>query len=90
MNDTKAVCPQCKNEVSFRKQGRIARCPACGFQYELSEPPDLGSFPPGAERPENPFLQFCKIMAVALLVLLGVGALLLGILFVGCAMAMRG
>ena len=89
MNDAKAVCPQCKNEVSYRKQGRVATCPACGFHYELSEPPRLGQFEP-AERSNNPAVQFLQIMAIALLVLMGVGAVLVGILFVGCALAFRG
>ena len=35
MNDAKALCPQCRNEVTFEKQGRTARCPVCGFQYQL-------------------------------------------------------
>lgn len=90
MNGSKAFCPQCKNEVAFQKQGRAAQCPVCGFQYALSEPPYRGPFQPGADQTENPFVRSFKIMAVALLVLAGVGALLLGILFVGCALAVRG
>jgi hypothetical protein len=35
-------------------------------------------------------LQFLKLAIVALLVLMGVGALVAGILFVGCTMALRG
>jgi hypothetical protein len=90
MSNANALCPQCKNEVSFVKQGHVAKCPECGFQYGLSEPPYLGSFQPGADRPGNPFLQFIKLMAVALLVLLGLGAVLAGIFFAGCALAFRG
>ena len=89
MNEHQAVCPQCKQEVSFRKQGRVASCPICGFHYELSEPPYLGSFQP-AERQDHPLAQFLKMMAVVLFVLMGVGAVLVGILFVGCALAFRG
>ena len=86
MNEAQAVCPQCKREVNFRKQGQIASCPLCGFQYQLSEPPYLGS----SGQTENQVLQFFKVMAVALLVLAGVGAALAGILFVGCALIFRG
>src|SRR5437867_13388674 len=68
----------------------ISQCTVCGFQYALSEPPYRGPFQPGADQTENPFVRSFKIMAVALLVLAGVGALLLGILFVGCALAVRG
>jgi hypothetical protein len=90
MSSANALCPRCKNEVSFVKQDRVARCPECGFQYDLSEPPYPGSFRPGAERAGHPFLQFIKLMAVALLVLLGLGAVLAGIFFAGCALAFRG
>ena len=86
MNDSKAVCPRCKREVQFQRQGPVARCPLCGFQYQLSEPPYLGS----SGQTENQVLQFFKVMAVALLVLAGVGAALAGILFVGCALIFRG
>lgn len=37
MNQSKAFCPQCKNEVVFVTTGRVCTCPICGFQYELSE-----------------------------------------------------
>jgi rubredoxin len=90
MNDSKAVCPQCKNEVHFDRQASVARCPICGFQYDLHEPPPPGSFPPNAESTRNPLVQFIKVAAIVLLVLLGTGTLVLGVLFVGCALAARG
>ena len=89
MNEAQALCPQCRNEVNFRKQGRIATCPTCGFHYELGEPPYLGPVPT-LDRPESFLFQFLKIMAIALLVLMGVGAVLAGIVFVGCALAFHG
>ena len=89
MNDSKALCPQCRNEVSFQRQGRAARCPVCGFQYELSEPPYLEPFPGSSDRAGNPFLQFLKIAGIFVLVALGAGALLLAVLFVGCSLAFR-
>lgn len=90
MSNANALCPRCKNEVSFVRQGRVARCPVCGFQYGLSEPPYPGSFQQDAERTGNPFLQFVKLLVVAALVLLGLGAVLAGIFFAGCALAFRG
>ena len=90
MNDSKAVCPRCKSEVHFERQGRAARCPLCGFQYELHEPPPLGSFPPEAESARNPLVQFIKVAAIVVLVLLGTATLVLGVLFVGCALGFRG
>ena len=90
MNDSKAVCPRCKSEVHFERQGPKARCPVCGFQYELHEPPPLGSLPPNTESARNPLLQFIKVAAIVVLVLLGTATLVLGVLFVGCALAARG
>ena len=90
MNDSKAVCPRCKNDVHFERQGQVARCPRCGFQYELHAPPPLGSFPPNAESARNPLVQFIKVAGIVLLVLLGAGTLVLGVLFVGCVLTYRG
>ncbi len=90
MNDSKAVCPRCKSEVHFELQGLVARCPLCGFQYELHSPPPLGSFPPDTESARHPLAQFIKIATIVVLVLLGIGTLVLGVLFVGCALALRG
>ena len=90
MSNANALCPQCKNEVGFVRQGRVARCPVCGFQYGLSKPPYPGSFQRDAERTGNPFVQFVKLLVVAALVLLGLGAVLAGIFFAGCALAFRG
>ena len=87
MNDAKAVCPRCKSEVHFERQGPVARCPLCGFQYELHEPPPLRSFSPHAESAHNPVAQFIKVAAITVLVLLGTATLVLGVLFVGCALA---
>jgi len=89
MNGSKSLCPQCRKEVSFVKQGRLARCPACGFQYELSEPPYLEPFAGNPNPAGNPFLQFLKMAGIVVLVVLGAGALLLGVLYVGCALAFR-
>jgi len=90
MNNSKAVCPRCKNDVHFERQGPVARCPLCGFQYELHAPPPLGSFPPNAESARNPLVQFIKVAGIVLLVLLGAGTLVLGVLFVGCVLTYRG
>ena len=90
MNDTKALCPQCKAEVHFERQGLVARCPLCGFQYELHEPPPLGAFPPHSESARNPLVQFIKVAVIVVLILLGTGTLVLGVLYAGCALAFRG
>ena len=89
MNDSKAVCPRCKSDVQFERQGPVARCPLCGFQYELQAPPPLGSFPPHTESTRNPLVQFIKVAVIVVLVLLGIGTLVLGVLFVGCSLLFR-
>ncbi len=90
MNDFKAVCPRCKSEVHFERQGLLARCPVCGFQYEMQAAPPLGSLPPNAESERNPFIAFIKVAVMVVLILLGTATLILGVLFVGCALAFRG
>jgi hypothetical protein len=62
----------------------------CGFQYELHAPPPLGSFRPNAESARNSLVQFIKVAAIVVLVLLGTATLVVGLLFVGCALAFRG
>ena len=89
MNESKAVCPRCKREVQFQRQGPVARCPLCGFQYEPQEPPPLGAFPSHAESARSPFMEFIKVAAIVVLVLLGMATVALGVLFVGCALAYR-
>jgi len=79
-----AFCPQCHNEVAFIEAGGFRRCPVCGAQYETSQ---AG----GSKRSPSPravsglwiFLRFVLIMAAIIMVVLGV-------LFVGCVVALRG
>jgi transposase-like protein len=89
MPESKSVCPRCKSEVHFERQGPVARCPLCGFQYGLHAPPPLGSFPPNAKSARNPLAQFVKVATIVVLVLLGTGTLVLGVLFVGCSLLFR-
>ena len=83
-------CPRCKKDVAFVAAAGARTCPECGFQYAVSERPNPGSFPDRPDRAGNPWLQFLTIAGIVVLALLGAGALLLGILFVGCALAFRG
>jgi len=82
-------CPRCKKDVAFVAAAGARTCPECGFQYTVSEPPVLGSLPDYPDRAVNPLLQFVKIAGIVVLALLGAGTLLLGVLFVGCALAVR-
>ena len=86
MNHAKAVCPRCKAEVHFERQGSVARCPLCGFQYELQAPPPLGSFPLKADSARSPLVQFIKVAVIVVLILLGTATLVLGVLFLGCSL----
>ncbi len=75
--------------MHFERQGPVARCPLCGFQYELHTPSPLEAFPPHAASGRNPLVQFIKIAAIVVLTLLGTATLVLGVLFVGCSLAFR-
>ena len=89
MNDSKAVCPRCKTEVHFEQRGSVARCPLCAFQYPLQTPPPLGSSPAKGESVRHSLVQFIKIAAIVVLILLGTGTLLLGVLFLGCSLVLK-
>lgn len=85
-------CPRCKRDVAFETRGGAASCPACGFRYELSAPPHPAALGMAGDGPGggSGFLQFLKLMAIALLVLMGAVAVVAGVVFVGCAVALRG
>jgi hypothetical protein len=76
----KAICPKCKNEVTFVHAGNINVCPACGFQYEVGPPPLPYPEPGGLL---NLFVRLALIMAI--LAVVGVG-----VVFIGCIYIMRG
>jgi uncharacterized protein (DUF983 family) len=80
MNATRAFCPHCKQDVVFAEVGHFRKCPACGFQFELSEPV-----------PEPTSSVASEVMSAAHVILrvfliLGVVLLVgLGVLFATCA-----
>jgi hypothetical protein len=86
MNPPTAICPGCRQEVAFQSAGAtLRRCPLCGFQYEVLPPvTSSGSL---YEPSSGSFLGtlFKGLLIVVVLIVVGVG-----VLFAGCALAMRG
>lgn len=79
-----AFCPQCHNEVAFIEAANFRRCPVCGVQYESGQAGGSeGSPSTRAVSGLWIFLRFVLIMAAIIMVVLGV-------LFVGCVVAIRG
>jgi DNA-directed RNA polymerase subunit RPC12/RpoP len=80
MSAWRAVCPQCRREVVFISDEKTARCPGCGFTFELQHrkpeaaEPTIGSLLAGA----------LKGLAMVVLIMAGLAALALGVAFVGC------
>jgi hypothetical protein len=88
MNAPTAICPQCQKQVSFIKDGQFARCPECGFQYRL-EPPRIDTRGYEPERPAH-WTDALKALAIVFLIMAGIVVVGIGVLFAGCALALRG
>ena len=87
MSDSKAWCPQCKQEVSFVKSAGVSRCPVCGVQFELA-PPVLSSA--AYEKPESPGRSFLIALGKAFLVVCVLALVGLAVLYAGCAIVLKG
>ena len=78
-----AFCPQCKREAMFEEAAGFRRCASCGFQFEtVGGPPVL--------RPAGREIGVLGIIVRFMLILAGVFVVIIGIIFVGCAVALRG
>jgi len=86
MNSPTAICPGCRNEVAFQTvDGALRRCPVCGFQYEVG-PPRTSSESPGDPGIGSLLGAVFKVLLIMVaLVVVGIG-----VLFAGCALAMKG
>lgn len=84
MSDIKsasAYCPACHNIVTFLKTGEVATCPVCGFKYQLTSEDVSKRTGPS---PPLPFMSFLKTLLVVLALMVGLGAIVLAVVFVGC------
>ena len=81
MNQPKAFCPKCKNEVVFQNiSGALHRCPACGFEYEVT----AAKFDSGAEpSAAGELLAFLGRLLLIMVALVVVG---FAVLYAGCAL----
>ena len=79
-----AFCPQCHNEVAFVQTGNVRRCPICGFQYSITQPGVLRNYDaPRTITGLGIFIRF-------LLILVAIFMISVGVLFVGCIVALKG
>jgi hypothetical protein len=87
MNAPAAICPQCQKQVSFIKDEQTARCPECGFQYQLQPPRiDASGYGDGAARPMSAW----KALGIVLLIMVGIFVVGVAVLFAGCALMLKG
>ena|SRR5438552_9043476 len=94
MSDLKAFCPQCKNDVTFIRGSGVNRCPVCGFQCEVTEPPVL---PGAASHSGQKVGKTLLVAGTSLLVAIGTALMIvcalavaaLAVLFAGCSGAFR-
>ncbi len=80
-----ALCPGCKNEVTFQSIGDLRRCPVCGFQYQ-TQPAVTSSgalYEPGNGNFLGALLK--GLLVVVVLIIVGIA-----ILFAGCALTLHG
>lgn len=81
MNQPKAFCPKCKQEVAFENvDGVRQRCPSCGFEYALSPPVYSSAGGPSSGAGELFAFIGRLLLIMAALVVVG-----LAVAFAGCA-----
>jgi hypothetical protein len=76
-----AFCPQCKNDVAFVTIGNARKCPVCGFQFKLSDPPPIITPSAGA-----PAMSVFRVLFMVFLIMVGIAVVGLGVLYAGCAL----
>jgi hypothetical protein len=86
MIESRAICPKCQKAVRFTSASGFRRCPECGFQYPISEPPPLPEPRPASEGVRN----FFKCLVYAILIMAALVVVGAAVLFAGCAIIMRG
>jgi len=86
MNEPRAICPQCQKAVRFITVAEFRRCPECGFQYRLSEPPPVLEIRPASEGVRN-FFKYLFYVLLIMAALVVVGA---AVFFAGCAIIASG
>jgi predicted amidophosphoribosyltransferase len=86
MIEPRAICPKCQKAVRFITGPDFRRCPECGFQYPITEPPPLLEIRPAAEGARN----FLKYLFYVLLIMAAVAVVGIAVLFAGCALVLGG
>ncbi len=91
MNDTRALCPNCKNVVQFERAGDYNRCPDCGAMYRLAQWQSPAEVQKRERRQEGTAIgEILGLFAKAILIMVAVALVGLAVAFAGCALAVGG
>jgi len=74
--------------VVFVTTGNIRKCPACGYQFEIS--PQRYSTAPVATTTSGEWVGTFGLIIRVLLVMVAVVVVVIGVLFAGCVIALKG
>jgi len=77
-----AFCPQCHSEVAFIHEGSSRRCPICGFTFQTGLGVGERYSPPISS---DAFGSILRIVVIFVLIVLAIGAMGLGLLYIGCS-----
>ena len=87
MNGSILVCPQCKQGVRLPPEAKYTRCPSCN--RFLFRAPRAEAAPDGAgSLTLRDFAKTLGMVIVMIFFILGLGAVVIGIVFVGCVASM--
>lgn len=84
MNELKAFCPGCKNEVVFVKTTGVSKCPVCGTAYWRSLTPSREPVEP------SPVFGMLGVLFRVFLIIVGLVFVGMAIAFAGCVVAFSG
>jgi hypothetical protein len=87
MNDTRALCPNCRNVVEFVRDGNYNRCPVCGSMYQLAQ------WRSPVDRQENSATGIgglLGLLAKTILIMVAVVLVGMAVVFAGCALVIGG
>ncbi|HWY75815.1 MAG TPA: hypothetical protein VN281_09370 [Verrucomicrobiae bacterium] len=89
MNESKIICPRCKQEVALVLDGRYPTCPECGmrFQYRVQ-----GGAAGETSKPSfwDELGDFVHALVKVVLIMLAIVVVGVAVLFAGCALMLSG
>ena len=79
-----AFCPTCRKDTPFEKGEKSSRCQVCGFEYAMHSADEALAAGSGASQSLHILGKIFGGIVMVTLILAGVAALGLAVLFVGC------